>query len=90
VRVLPQTNALTAECGVTAQHAISSALPPHGRRSVTMDNGTEIYRHHELKVRWGYEHVLRCPLHRIATQKPTNTTMVGTDATYPHVPTSEP
>jgi len=36
-----KTNVLTAECGITAQHSIFSTLPPHARRSVTMDNGTQ-------------------------------------------------
>jgi len=35
-----KTNALTAECGVTAQHSVFGALPSHARLSVTMDNGT--------------------------------------------------
>jgi len=34
-------DALTAECGITAQHAIFGALPPPARLSVTMGNGTQ-------------------------------------------------
>ncbi|PDQ34923.1 MAG: hypothetical protein B5766_09195 [Candidatus Lumbricidophila eiseniae] len=34
--ITQKTNTLTAECQITAQHSIFSALPPHARRSVPL------------------------------------------------------
>src|SRR6218665_196302 len=48
-----------------------------------------MYRHYDLVSSGGCGHVLRCPLHGIATQEPTSTTTIGSDATYPHAPTSD-
>jgi len=53
--IVRKIDALTAERGITAQHSIFSALPPHTRLSVTIDNGIKVYRHYELRVEWGMD-----------------------------------
>jgi len=53
------TDALTAECQITAQHSIFGALPPHARLPVTMDNGTQDVPPPRTCHSVGHGHVLR-------------------------------
>jgi len=54
-----KTDALSAGCKSTAQHAIFSAPPPCARLSVTMDNGTQDVPPLPAESPVGYGHVLR-------------------------------
>src|SRR6218665_1592079 len=65
-------------------------LPPHARRSVTMDNGTQRCTTTTSLSLGGTWTRTSLTLHRTATQEPTNTTTLESDAAYPHTPTSEP
>src|SRR6218665_2107299 len=54
-----KTDALSAGCKSTAQHAILSAPPPCARLSVPMDNGTQDVPPLPAESPVGYGHVLR-------------------------------
>lgn len=47
--------AITSEAGVNAQRAIFEPLPPHARRSTTMDNGKETHLHTKLRSELGMD-----------------------------------
>lgn len=45
-----KVHALTSRAGVDAQKQLFKPLPAHARRSTTMDNGTEMHLHTELRT----------------------------------------
>lgn len=45
-----KVHALTSRAGVEAQKRLFGPLPEHARRSTTMDNGTEMHLHTELRT----------------------------------------